>query len=60
MARRFKRREGIDFGDTFAPTLSGACVRLLTAIACVLHLDLCNFDVQEAFVESTLKEDVFI
>ena len=36
VARGFKQREGIDFSETFAPTVSGSCVRLLAAIACIL------------------------
>ena len=34
VARGFKQREGIDFGETFAPTVSSLSVRLLSAIAC--------------------------
>ena len=45
VARGYKQREGIDFSETFAPTVSGSCVRLLTAIACILDLDSCHFDV---------------
>ena len=60
VARGFKQREGIDFGETFAPTVSGSCVRLLSAIACELDLDVCHFDVEQAFVQSKLDEDVFL
>ena len=60
VARRFKRREGIGFGEPFASTVSGTCVCLLTAIACVLDLGLCHFDVQQAFVLSNLKYDAFM
>ena len=58
--RGFTQREGIDFSEIFAPTVSGSCVRLLTAIACILDLGLCHFDVQQAFVQFSLKEDVFM
>ena len=58
MARGFKQGEGIDFGETFAPTISSSCVRLLSAIACELDLDVCHFDVEQAFVQSKL-DDVF-
>ena len=34
VARGFKQREGVDFGETFAPTVSSSCVRLLSTIAC--------------------------
>ena len=60
VARGFKQREGIDFGETFAPTVSSSCVRLLSAIACELDLDLSHFDVDQAFVQADLDEDVFL
>ena len=59
VARGFKQREGVDFGETFARTVSSSCVRLLSAIACECDLDLCHFDVDQAFVQSDL-EDVFL
>ena len=60
VAHGFKQREGIDFSETFAPTVSSSCVRLLSAIACECDLDICHFDVDQAFVHSDLKEDVFL
>ena len=59
VARGFKQRDGVDFGETFAPTVSSSCVRLLSAIACECDLDLCHFDVGQAFVQSDLEEYVF-
>ena len=55
VARSFEQREGVDFGETFAPTVSSSCVRLLSAIACEYDLDLCHFDVDQAFVQSDLE-----
>ena len=60
MARGSKQREGIYFGETFAPTVSSSCVRLLSAIACECDLDLCHFDVDRAFVQSRLDGNVFL
>ena len=59
VARGFKQREGVDLSETFAPTVSSFCVRLLSAIACECGLDLCHFDVDQAFVQSDLEQDVF-
>ena len=59
VAPGFKQGEGVDFSETFAPTVSSSCVRLLSAIACECDLDLCHFDVDQAFVQSDL-EDVFL
>ena len=60
VARGFKPREGIDFGETFAPTMPSSCVRLLSAIACECDLYLCHFDVDQAFVQSRLDDNVFL
>ena len=60
VAREFKQREGIDFTETFALTVSSYCVRVLSAIACEIDLDVCHFDVEQAFVQSKLDEDVFL
>ena len=35
-------------------------MRVLSAIACKLDLDMCHFDVEQAFVQSKLDEDVFL
>ena len=60
VARGFKQREGIDFRETFAPTVSSSCVRLLSEIACELDLDVCHFNVEQTFVQSKLDEDAFL
>ena len=60
VARGFKQREGIDFGETFTPTVSSACVRLLNAITSECDLDLCHFDVDQTFVQSQFDENVFL
>ena len=46
--------------ETFAPTPAASCFRLLGAIACELGLDLCHFNAEQAFVQSSLEEDVFL
>ena len=60
MARGFKQREGIDFDEAFAPTVSSFCARILSAIACELDSDLCYSDVGQAFVQSHLDDDVVL
>ena len=59
VARGFSKCEGIDVSETFAHIVSISCVLLLSAIACERDLDLCHFDVDQTFVQSDLKEDVF-
>ena len=35
-------------------------MRLLSAVACEFDLDVCHFDVEQAFVQSKLDGDVFL
>ena len=58
--RGFRQCEGIDVSETFAPVVSSFCVLLLSAIACERDLDLCHFDVDQASVQSDLKEGIFL
>ena len=60
VSKRFGQREGIDFFDTFSPCPSVMSIRLLAAFACELNLDLCQFDAEQAFVQSDLDEDGYI
>lgn len=60
VARGFGQREIIDFFETFSPCPSVTSVRLLAAIACSLGWELWHFDVQQAFVQSKLEEEVFV
>ena len=60
IARGFKKREEEEFSETFASTMSTSCVRVLRAIACECDSDLCHFDVDQAFVQSPLDNDVFV
>ena len=54
------QREYIDFGDLYAPTVASSSVRLLAALACELDLELCNFDIDQAFVREDLAEYVYM
>ena len=60
VARGDQQRMNVDFGELFAPTVAVSSVRLLAALACELNLDLCHFDIEQAFVQSDLEEDVYM
>ena len=60
VARGFRQCENIDVSETFALILSSSGVLLLSAIACERDLDLCRFDIDQAFVQSDLKGGVFL
>ena len=54
------QREFVDFADLYAPSVATSSVRLLAAFANEYDLELCHFDVDQAFVRADLKEDVFM
>ena len=58
-ARGFKHREGIDFGETFAPNDLSSCARLLGVNARELDLDVRHYDIDEDVVEFKLDEGIF-
>lgn len=60
VARGDMQRAYIDFGEKFAPTVAPSSVRLLAALACEQNLELRHFDIEQAFVQSDLDEDVFM
>ena len=60
VARGFSQREGVDFFETYSPCPSVTSIRLLAAIACDLDWDFVHHDAQQAFIQSSLSEDLFI
>ena len=60
IVRGDEQRANVDFGELFAPTVAVSSVCLLTAMACELDVDLRHFDIEQAFVQSDLAENVFM
>ena len=56
----FSQREGVDYLETLSPCPCVPSIRLLTAIACELGLNLCHFDAEQTVVQSTLDEEVYL
>ena len=54
------QKASIGYGKLFEPTVAVSSVRLLAALVCEQNLNLCHFDIEQAFVQSDLDEDVFI
>ena len=59
VARGLNSEKGSILARHLPPTESSSCVRLLSANACECDLNLCHFDVDQAFVQADLEEDVF-
>lgn len=60
VARGFSEVYGIDYQDTFAPTGKFDTLRLFLAIVALEDLKCHQVDVNNAFTESLLKENIYI
>jgi len=60
VARGFSQIYGIDFEDTFAPTLRIDLFRILLCIMALEDMEAEQVDVNNVFTESNLDEDIYI
>jgi hypothetical protein len=60
VARGFSQIYGIDYFETFAPTVRMDTLRVFLAIAAMKNWDLTHMDVKNAFTESHLKEKIYL
>jgi hypothetical protein len=60
VVRGFQQREGVDYTDTFASTSSPPTWRVLLALAAILDWEIEQIDFIGAFLNGTLKEQVFM
>lgn len=59
VARGFSQAYGIDYNETFAPTVRMIIFRLFLGIVAKENLERWHFDIKNAFTESKLKETIF-
>lgn len=60
VARGFSQKFGIDYEDTFAPTVRHDTLRAFMAVVCMEDLECHQVDVNNAFTESILKETIYM
>ena len=60
VAQGFRQIPGIDYGDTYSPVIRKKVVRILMAIAVEKNWVIEHVDVNSAYLNSTLKEIVFM
>lgn len=59
-AKGYAQTEGIDFDETFAPTVRYDSVRLLLSLAAQKNLEIIQFDITTAFLYGDLKETIYM
>ena len=60
VAKGFQQREGVDYFETFAPTLRWSTFRFLCAVSVQRDLELTALDVATAFLVPPIKEEVYM
>jgi hypothetical protein len=56
----FSQTEGVDYFETFAPVVSLTTVRMVLAMAAVMGWEVFQMDVETAFLNSLVSEDVYV
>jgi hypothetical protein len=54
------QRDGPDYTETFSPVIRMASLRLFHAIAAARDLEMCQLDIDTAFLYAPIKENVYI
>lgn len=60
VAKGFSQKEGIDYNETFAPTMHIKTMRLLLALAAHDGVEAYQYDVSTAFLHASLKEETYV
>jgi hypothetical protein len=60
VAKGCSQRAGLDYTATFSPFIRMASLRLFLALAAARDLELCQLDIDTAFLYAPIKEDVYV
>lgn len=59
VARDFHQREGLDYGDTFSPVVKPATIKIVLFIAVSNKWPIRQLDINNAFLQGSLSDDVY-
>jgi hypothetical protein len=60
VVKEFIQREGINYNETFSPVCRYQTIRVMVSIAAAQKMNIIQFDISTAFLNSELKEAVFM
>lgn len=60
VAKGYAKKEGVDYTETFAPTIKWGTIRTLFSLAAQKGWHIHHMDVKTAFLNGDLKEDVYM
>lgn len=60
MARGFSHTPSLNYFETFSPMIRYESVRSILAVATKHNMELVQFDVKTAFLNSLLEEEIYI
>ena len=60
VAKGFQQTPGLDFSETFSPVIKASTIRIIFTLAVSRNLDIQQIDINNAFLNGDLCEDVFM
>ncbi|GJZ04690.1 retrovirus-related pol polyprotein from transposon TNT 1-94 [Tanacetum coccineum] len=60
VAQGYNQQEGIDYDETYAPVARVESIRILLAYACALDFKLFQMDVNSAFLNGFINEEIYV
>ena len=60
VAQGFNQRYGTDYLETFAPVVRYKSLKIILSLANKMDLEIHQFDVKTAYLNATMKEDVYM